>query len=106
MLIILGSVLVIVASFLIIGMFISAPSHSGPSSDHFDGKKFINPGNAQAKGLTDVFQWMMQRKQGPWTEKTESAYGEKPEAFIREGVKITFVNHSTFLIQMNGVNPY
>jgi L-ascorbate metabolism protein UlaG (beta-lactamase superfamily) len=104
MIIILGSALLVVASFIIVGMLISAPTHSGPVTDHFDGKKFINPGNAQAKGLTDVFQWMMQRKQGPWTEKKESAFGEKPEAFVTTGIKVTFVNHSTFLIQVNGVN--
>jgi L-ascorbate metabolism protein UlaG (beta-lactamase superfamily) len=104
MLIILGSALLIAASFLIIGMLISAPAHKGPISDHFDGEKFLNPGNVQAKGLTDVFQWMMQRKQGPWTEKKESPYGEKPEAIITTGVKITFVNHSTFLIQLDGIN--
>lgn len=104
MIIILGSALLVVASFIIVGMLISAPAHSGPVTDHFDGKKFINPGNAQAKGLTDVFQWMMQRKQGPWTEKKESAYGEKPQAVITHGVKVTFVNHSTFLIQIDGKN--
>ena len=85
-------------------MLISAPTYSGRLSDHFDGKKFINPGNAQAKGLLDVFQWMMKRQQGPWTEKKESAYGEKPQSIITQGVKITFVNHSTFLIQIDGKN--
>lgn len=104
MFIILSSALIVAATFLIIGMLISAPTHTGPVSDHFDGKKFINPGNAQAKGLTDVFQWMMQRKQGQWTEKKESAYGAKPESIITNGVKITFVNHSTFLIQIHGIN--
>lgn len=104
MFIILGSAVLIAASFIIVGMFISAPTHSGPVSDHFDGKKFINPGNAQAKGFADVFQWMIQRQQGPWTEKKESAYGEKPETMITNGIKITFVNHSTFLIQIDGMN--
>lgn len=104
MIIILGSTLLVAASFIIEGMLISAPTHSGPVTDHFDGKKFINPGNAQAKGLTHVFKWMMQRKQGPWMEKKESAYGAKPESIITHGVKITFVNHSTFLIQIDGKN--
>ncbi len=104
MFIILGSALMVAVSFLLVGMLISAPAHNGPASDHFDGKKFINPGNAQAKGLRDVFQWMMQRQQGPWTEIKETSYGEKPTANIHDGIKITFVNHSTFLIQVNGVN--
>lgn len=104
MLIILSAALLVAASFLIVGMMISAPIHKGNATDHFDGKKFINPGNVQAKGLTDVFQWMIQRKQGPWTEKKEATYGEKPAAVINHGIKVTFVNHSTFLIQVAGVN--
>ncbi len=95
---------IVVGSFFVVGFIISAPTHKGETTDHFDGKKFINPGNAQAKGLSDVFKWMMQRKQGPWKEKLESNYGEKPEAVVTNGVKITFVNHSTFLIQTAGVN--
>ena len=83
---------------------ISAPSYRGERSDHFDGKKFLNPRNAQAKGLAEVFQWMMQRNQGPWTEKKELAYGGIPVATISDGLKITFVNHSTFLIQIEGMN--
>ena len=99
------SLLAIVAgSFFVIGFMISAPVHRGEKTDHFDGKKFLNPGNAQAKGLTDVFQWMMQRKPGPWTEKKELAFGQKPVATIADGPKITFVNHSTFLIQVEGLN--
>lgn len=105
MVIIFFSLLAIVAgSFFFIGFIISGPSHRGKITDHFDGKRFINPGNVQAKELTDVFQWMMQRKQGPWTENKNSTVGEKPEAIITNGVKITFVNHSTFLIQVDGVN--
>lgn len=99
------SVLTIVAgSFLVIGFLISAPSHRGEVTDHFNGKQFLNPGNIQAKGFVDVIQWMIQRKQGPWTEKQGPAYGEKPVATVKEGTRITFVNHSTFLIQAEGVN--
>jgi L-ascorbate metabolism protein UlaG (beta-lactamase superfamily) len=47
---------------------------------------------------------MLQRKQGPWTEKNESTFGEKPASMVTNGAKITFVNHSTFLIQLDGVN--
>lgn len=94
----------IVGSFFVIGFIISAPTHQGEITDHFDGKKFINPGNAKAKGLSDVFQWMMQRQQGPWTEIKNNKYGEKPEAAVANGVKVTFVNHSTFLIQIDGKN--
>ena len=99
-----GFIAVLAGTFLVIGYIISAPSHNGDKTDHYDGKKFINPGNIQAKGLKEVFQWMLQRKQGPWKEKSDSPYGEKPSSTVTEGVKITFVNHSTFLIQLEGMN--
>jgi len=86
------------------GYFISAPPYKGPVSDHFDGKQFINPGNVMAKGFREVLKWMSNRKRGEWKEVMETNYGEKPAARINDGVRITFVNHSTFLIQVNGVN--
>jgi L-ascorbate metabolism protein UlaG (beta-lactamase superfamily) len=104
MIILFSLLAIVVGSFFVIGFIISAPTHQGETTDHFDGKKFINPGNVKAKGLSDVFQWMMQRKQGPWKEKRETNYGEKPAAVVTKGVKITFVNHSTFLIQVAGLN--
>jgi L-ascorbate metabolism protein UlaG (beta-lactamase superfamily) len=104
MFILFSSVAVLAVTFLAVGMLISAPSHNGPATDHFDGKKFINPGNVAAKGFGDVMQWMINRKQGPWTEDLDENYGTKPDEKVHEGVKITFVNHSTFLIQANGLN--
>ncbi len=64
MFILFSSVAVLAVTFLAVGMLISAPSHNGPATDHFDGKKFINPGNVAAKGFGDVMQWMINRKQG------------------------------------------
>jgi len=104
MIILLSVIAFVIISFVAVGVLISAPAYKGAISNHFDGHKFINPGNAKAKGLGDVLQWMVKRKQGPWIEKNEATYGEKPPAQINEGVKITFVNHSTFLIQIAGVN--
>ncbi len=94
----------IVLIFNLGGYFFSGPKYKGPVSDHFNGKTFINPGNVQAKGLADVIRWATNRKPGPWTEKMELKYGEKPVERNVEGIRITFVNHSTFLIQVDSVN--
>ena len=64
----------------IIGGKLSAPGYKGPKSDHFDGKKFLNTGGAQSKGLLDVMRWMISRDHGPWTKNYETAVGEKPAA--------------------------
>lgn len=85
------------------GFFLSGPTYKGPTSDHFNGKKFINPTGIRAKGLGDVLQWMLKRKQGPWEERKDISAGDKPVTTSEE-LRITYVNHSTFLIQVNGKN--
>jgi L-ascorbate metabolism protein UlaG (beta-lactamase superfamily) len=99
------SLLGFLISFIVIfGLVISGPKYHGPVSDHFDGKKFINPGDVKAKGFPDVFKWMFTRKRGPWQEIKSPNYGNKPVARVNTGMRITFVNHSTFLIQTDGIN--
>jgi len=84
---------------------ISSPAEiQSPVSDHFDGRRFINPGGIKAKGLREVLKWMIARKQGEWKEINDRHDKEKPAARVDNGIRITFVNHSTFLIQVDGVN--
>jgi L-ascorbate metabolism protein UlaG (beta-lactamase superfamily) len=94
----------IVCSPFVVGILLSAPTYHGPKSDHFDGKQFINPKGIKAKGLPDVFKWMRERKQGKWIERKDVKPGPKPLPRYDNGVRITFVNHSTFLIQVDGIN--
>jgi L-ascorbate metabolism protein UlaG (beta-lactamase superfamily) len=104
MLIVLVALIAIIAVFNIIGLIISGPKYTGPVTDHFDGKKFINPTGIQAKGLREVLKWATNRKRGRWNKIENLTYGAKPAARVDRGIKITFVNHSTFLIQTNGLN--
>jgi len=104
LLIILIVIFAVPVLFTVVGALFSAPRYRGPISDHFDGKKFINPGGYQAKGLREVFKWMFNRKRAPWKENVDIPPGPRPLAFFKDGIRITFVNHSTFLIQVNGVN--
>jgi L-ascorbate metabolism protein UlaG (beta-lactamase superfamily) len=90
--------------FILSGYFLSGPKYEGPITDHFNGKTFINPGNRKAKGLPDVLKWMVSRKQGKWQRDQATVFGKKPEESVKSGVRITFVNHSTFLIQFDGIN--
>ena len=97
-------VIVIPVIFISVGFYVSAPKYSGSRSDHFDGKKFINPAGVQAKGLKEVFMWMINRKRGEWNENKTESYGRRPLSREKETIRITFVNHSTFLIQVDGLN--
>jgi L-ascorbate metabolism protein UlaG (beta-lactamase superfamily) len=93
-----------VVLFVSVGYYLSGPIYTGQPSDHFNGKVFQNPTGVQAKGLGEVLKWMIGRKQGPWKETTEVTYGDKPIDRIDSGIRVTFVNHSTFLIQTEGLN--
>lgn len=94
----------VVVLLLSVGYYISAPVHLGEKSHHFNGKTFINLENVKAKGLLEVLKWMAGREQGPWHEVTDATPGDKPAERVEEGIRITFVNHTTFLIQTEGIN--
>jgi L-ascorbate metabolism protein UlaG (beta-lactamase superfamily) len=88
----------------IIGAFLSGPKYRGPATDHFDGKKFFTPGGVPPHGLSAVSRWMVERKRSPWNEDMSLPVGKRPLNFFNDGIRITFINHSTFLIQADGVN--
>lgn len=84
--------------------FLAGPVYKGKPSDHFDGEKFFNPGMDKENGLKDVLKWMMNRDRGKW-ERKNNLPGEKPNPRVEgSSLVITFVNHSTFLIQTEGLN--
>lgn len=98
---------IVIALVISVGYFVSAPGYSGPTSDHFDGKKFINREGYEEKGFDQLLKWMFTRKIGEWTEKTEAdiSYVPRPTDSVSDSSHvITYVNHSTFLIQTNGLN--
>ncbi|HYG17381.1 MAG TPA: MBL fold metallo-hydrolase [Ohtaekwangia sp.] len=98
------AVLAIVLVIQFAGYLLSAPKYQGAVSDHFDGRQFLNYGNAKAKGLSDVIKWMFQRQQGPWKEVTMTNRADKPDSRIDKGIRVTFINHTTFLVQTAGIN--
>ncbi|MEX2234992.1 MAG: MBL fold metallo-hydrolase [Cyclobacteriaceae bacterium] len=104
MLLIAGFFLAIPLIMIGIGMYISGPKYRGPTSDHFNGATFINPGGVKAKGGMEVFKWMICRKLGPWKKDLSENYGKHPLGHYKDGIRITFINHSTFLIQVDGLN--
>ena len=98
-----GTLLLFLLIGLLTGVLLSAPKYKGPVSDHFDGKKFLNPNGQQAKGITEVFKWMRQRKREPWSKQSLQP-SPWPTPVQPDGIRISFVNHSTFLIQIGEYN--
>jgi L-ascorbate metabolism protein UlaG (beta-lactamase superfamily) len=101
---VLSILALIIITIIAIGMLISGPVYSGPVSDHFDGKHFYNEGGLKAKGLKDVLRWMISRKRGNWIQQAYTNSHTRPVARVQDSVKVTFINHTSFLIQGDGTN--
>ena len=70
-----------------------------PGSDHFDGRRFFNPGNRIEHGLIDVLKWQLTNQRKAWP-----AWVEHPAAPPLPSVEpghlcATFINHATFLVR-------
>ena len=85
------------------GAFFSAPRYRGPVSDHFDGKKFRNrePGH---HGPFAFFKWMLNRDRGQWRRTENKPFPEPPQRVGAGELRVTFINHATLLIQIDGLN--
>ena len=106
LLLIVGLVLGLAGLVAFLGKIFSGPNHQGPSSDHFDGKHFVNLPATQHGGLREFLRWQMHRQQGPWQSRDNPATTTgKPVARVAAGqLRVTFVNHATVLIQQDGLN--
>lgn len=93
-----------ILSSILIGYILSGPAYDGSRSDHYNGDRFVNTGNVEEKGFRDLIKWAMNREPGTWQkiEKTNHVpfEGHNPDTITR----ISFVNHSTFLIQIGHFN--
>lgn len=84
--------------------FIAAPHYRGPRSDHFDGRRFHNLPSGWPWDA-NFLKWQLNRQNGPWRKWVEAKPGAKPPARVDGGkLRLTFINHATTLIQMDGVN--
>ena len=73
-------------------------------SDHFDGRRFFNPGSGPAaRGFGQVLRWRLENKRAAWPEHVENGRYPPPPASVAPGqVAVTFVNHATFLLTLPG----
>lgn len=84
-------------------MFRLNPYHTGPVTDHFDGRQFYNPGEPETdRGFRDVLRWLLEAPNHSWPKQIE-IQPAIPKAYM-ETLTVTMVGHSTVLIQINGLN--
>src|SRR5262249_31757109 len=94
-----------VAGVLLLGAGCALSFSPGSVSDHFDGWRFHQP-EPLTIGFTD---WLKRKlgdsRRGPWRDYTDTPPGPPPPARVNGGrLRVTFVNHATLLIQMDGLN--
>lgn len=83
----------------------SSPRYSGPPSDHFDGQRFKSPYGLEPKGFAALLKWQWEGGRTPWPASVENQGQPNPPSTVAEGtVVVTFVNHSTVLLQFAGMN--
>ncbi|GAC1478804.1 MAG: MBL fold metallo-hydrolase [Gemmatimonadaceae bacterium] len=82
-----------------------APAYHGPRSDHFDGDRFYNYERVEDRQIADgVRRALASGRRGRWT-RWEPVATDVPPARVADGdIRVTFVNHATMLVQMDGLN--
>ena len=74
-------------------------------SDHFDGRRFHNPGHFGERSLWQALRWAFSREKRPWPRWIDDPPQPAPPARVAANeTALTFINHSTFLLQLGGVN--
>jgi L-ascorbate metabolism protein UlaG (beta-lactamase superfamily) len=91
--------------YLIADRTFSVPRYQGPTTDHFNGRKFRNLDPSERRGLIDVLRWKLTSRRGHWNKWTDSQPGSVPPRRVKgNGLRVTFINHATVLIQTEGLN--
>src|SRR5262252_3187395 len=80
------------------------PPHGWTDRAWFDGVRFHQP----EPSTTTTAEWFRRTfgtRRGPWRPFTDTPPGPPPPACVGGGrLRVTFVNHATVLIQMDGWN--
>ena len=77
--------------------------YQGPASDHFDGRRFFNPGQPPTdRSLADIWRWRRTSKPARWPAAVPVT-PTRPDERV-DGLRVTMVGHATLLIQAGGLN--
>lgn len=87
-----------------------SPEKKPQISDHFNGQFFVNPGSPSKTGegpkrglLGYLLRQIVVRH--TWPKFVEYPPGQPPPARVSQGtIRVTYIGHATFLIQMDGFN--
>ncbi len=78
--------------------------YDGPVSDHFDGSRFFNPEPGDHTFM-DMVKWLWEMETVPWPEWIDDPTQLPPPEKVGDGeLRVTYINHATTLIQVDGLN--
>jgi L-ascorbate metabolism protein UlaG (beta-lactamase superfamily) len=82
------------------------PYYRGPQSDHFNGKRFFNPGGIRPPGFRALVKWQTGDRGPKWPRPYPSPFaGARPAARIHgTDLRVTMIGHASLLIQTQGLN--
>ncbi len=79
--------------------------YQGPTSAHFDGQVFRNPGHVKNSSVAGYLWLRLTTSQAVWPDHVAvQAVPALPERVTPHEAKVTWVGHATVLIQMAGLN--
>lgn len=87
------------SALLPIVVTLGAPGYRGPKSDHFDGERFFNAARMN-KGFADFLKWKTNGQAERWPDWVD---GEPRTVPASSGLAVTYINHATILVQIDGV---
>lgn len=101
--IVMLAAIISLTAVLLIFLNSRAALYQGPISDHFDGRRFLN--QTPDHTLTDMLKWMWEMETVEWPEWVDDPPQPKPIEEVNKGeLRITYINHATTLIQLDGLN--
>lgn len=84
---------------------VSAPVYEGLDAPNFDGSRFVNRTQME-QGLSDLlrFGWQSLTQSKRWPDWVNVDQQLVPQERLWRGISVTYINHSTTLIQIDGLN--
>ena len=99
-----GALGLLVVTAVGLGWSLSEPGWQGPTSDHFDGVRFHNDVVTPLPDAGKAIRMVLTAERGHWEPWTEITPAKAPPQQVTDRLQVTFVNHATVLLQLDGVN--
>lgn len=85
--------------------FLDRIYYSGPVSDHFDGRRFFNPGARDPPRLDSgriLNRWLSSERPA-WPDSVPVQTNVPPRTVVGDEMRVTWIGHSTVLVQVAGL---